>query len=408
MTEEVISYPLIVLIMGLLLVLMICIKSAFQHISIPALVGFIVLGFLVRLFDMETHMLTASAYEIFEFLAHVGIFVLLFRIGLESDIRGLLHQLKRASFIWIGGVAISAMIGYLAAYYLIDLGFIPSLIIACAMTATSVGVAVGVWKEADALKSKKGELLLDVAEMDDISGIIIMVILFSILPILRHGGDGSIALLAGKEMLIIIGKLILFGGLCALFSLYLEKKVSHFFKGLPSSPNPILVITGIGFILASLAGILGFSIAIGAFFAGLAFSRDPESVKIDTSFGMIYALFSPFFFIGVGINIAPESLGAAIVPGTILALAAIVGKLLGHGSPALATGGWVGAAMIGVSMIPRAEITMIIMQRGLKLGEWAISSQVFTSMVIVSAVTCILAPIVVRNMLNRWPQKEEA
>jgi Kef-type K+ transport system membrane component KefB len=105
---------------------------------------------------------------------------------LESNLAGLLTQLKRASYVWLAGVAISAAVGYLAAAFM-GLALIPRLFVAIALTATSVGVSVGVWHEAGALESSTGELLVDVAEMGDISGIIFMALLFAIAPVLQSG-----------------------------------------------------------------------------------------------------------------------------------------------------------------------------------------------------------------------------
>ncbi|MEQ9484667.1 cation:proton antiporter [Coleofasciculus sp. F4-SAH-05] len=122
------------------------------------------------------------------------------------------------------------------------------------------------------------------------------------------------------------------------------------------------------------------------------------------SFDSLYELFTPFFFIGIGLKINPSALTAALGMGGILLVAAVLGKLIGAGGPTLLTTGWTGAALIGVSMVPRAEITMIVMGKGLSLGEWAVSNQVFAAMVVVSAVTSILAPIILRSLLNKLPE----
>ena len=153
--------------------------------------------------------------------------------------------------------------------------------------------------------------------------------------------------------------------------------------------------------IAAIAGLLGFSEAIGAFFAGLVFSRDPEAVKIDASFEMLYDLFVPFFFISVGFTINLASLGAGLTWGSILLLVAIVGKLVGAGLPALLVTGWQGATAIGLSMVPRAEVMMIVMQHGLTLGDWAVSSHVFSAMVVVSALTSLLTPLILRPLLTQ-------
>ena len=151
--------------------------------------------------------------------------------------------------------------------------------------------------------------------------------------------------------------------------------------------------------------LLGFSEAIGAFFAGLVFSRDPQAVRIDASFDLLYELFVPFFFIGIGLKIDPVNFLAGLSLGSILLIVAVLGKLIGAGVPAAIAVGWTGAILIGISMLPRAEIMMVVMQHGLQLGTWAVPSQVFAGMVVVSAATSIATPVLLRPLLQHWPQK---
>lgn len=403
MTDGGSSTSLLILVIGASIILTMLIRSGFRRVGIPSIIGFIFLGFLIRIMDSQFGCLSSRGHEIFEFLATIGVITLLFRIGLESNVSGLIHQLQRASLIWIGGVLLSAALGFLTCFYLFKLEIISSLFVAIALTATSVGIPVGVWQEAKALKSEKGELLIDVAELDDVSGIVLMALLFSIVPVLRQESmNAQIVPVLVRSMGLILTKLFIFGLLCMLFSIYVEPHVTRFFRDIESSPDPMIIIVGIGIIIASIAGILGFSVAIGAFFAGLVFSRDPKAVKIDTSFESLYEFFSPFFFIGIGLNIDPGSLTSSVNFGIMLLVIAVVGKLIGHGVPAWFTGGWISFWLIGVSMIPRAEIAMIIMKHGRNLGDWAVSSEVFTAMVFVSVLTCIVAPILIRKILTKW------
>jgi Kef-type K+ transport system membrane component KefB len=169
----------------------------------------------------------------------------------------------------------------------------------------------------------------------------------------------------------------------------------------------MLVVMGVGFLIASFAGWLGFSLAIGAMFAGLAFSRDPEAVKTEKSFQDLYAFVTPFFFISIGFNIDPDALTQALQIGAVLTVAALLGKLIGDGLPSWLLIGGSGAALIGASMIPRAEIAMVIMHQGQQLGPEVVPPPVYAGMVMVSGVTCLLAPLLLNPLLKRWPQQEK-
>lgn len=138
----------------------------------------------------------ASTGSLLDFLGTVGVVFLLFGVGLKTDIRGLREVLSRAGWIWAGNVLLSGGVGFLAARYLLDATFLPSLMVAVALTATSVGVTVGVWDSRDALDSRAGNILLDVAELDDISAVVLMALLFAVLPTIRDpGGEPDLFLI---------------------------------------------------------------------------------------------------------------------------------------------------------------------------------------------------------------------
>jgi Kef-type K+ transport system membrane component KefB len=303
-------------------------------------------------------------------------------------------------------MVIAGAAGYVAARYLLHLALIPSLILGTALTATSVGVAVAVWQELDALGSATGQLVVDVAELDDISGIGLMALLFALVPVLRDGHGGFWVTL-GTTGGLFLAKLFLFAGLCYLFSQYLERGLIHLTALLEPAAGLMLTVLGLGLVIAALASWLGFSLAIGALFAGLVFSRDPEAVKTEASFNDLYAFFTPFFFVGIGMQIVPDSAAQGLGLGAVLLVAAIFGKLIGAGVAALLVTGASGALVLGISMIPRAEIAMVIVHQGHQLGEEAVPAVAYSAMVIVSAGSCILAPLALRPLLQRWPQRDE-
>ena len=390
----------LVFLMGAAIVGALLLRIGLQRVRVPALVGYFALGIGIGWVGDRFHLLQEQGIEIFEFLAELGVIALIFRIGLESDFAKLLGQLRRASGIWLTNVIVSGVGGYATAYWLLQMGLIPSLIIGVAFTATSVGVALGTWREAGALKSERGELLLDVAEMDDLSAILLMGLLFALLPDLQtHQYEslwGDLGLASGWFILKLTG----LAALCFVFARYGERLITGFVRKMTS--NALLVVVGIGIMIAALAGMLGFSAAIGAFFAGLIFSRDPEAVKIDASFQTLYDFLTPFFFIGIGLTIEPSAIGGGLGIGLVLASVAIVVKVLGAGLPAIASLGTKGAVLIGVSMVPRAEISLVIMKTASDLGTWAVPHELFAGMVVVSAITSVLAPILLFPLLRRW------
>lgn len=407
MNEYHVNYTLIIMVIGGLIVLTMLIKSWLQRISVPPLVGFLVLGFAVRLAEDRWGFMGDAGAEMLDLLAKIGLITLLFRVGLESRLQGLVKQLRSASVVWVSNVLVSALFGFAAAHYLLGAGWITGLVVAAAFTATSVGISVAVWDASDALNSANGELLIDIAELDDISAVILMALLFSLVPLLQHGTGTELVSAAAGTAVVFLAKLFGFGLLCAVFSHFLEKPVTAYFKTMKPPPALIVVVVGIGFVIAALAEWIGFSLAIGAFFAGLVFSRDPAAVKREASFTPLYELFCPFFFIGIGMDVDPGALSSALPMGLLLSVAAIAAKMAADGLPVWMMRGFPSAVLIGVSMVPRAEIAMVIMQRGLKSGPWAVPQKMFNAMVIVTVLTCTLAPLCIQILFNRWPQTKE-
>jgi Kef-type K+ transport system membrane component KefB len=164
----------------------------------------------------------------------------------------------------------------------------------------------------------------------------------------------------------------------------------------------MISIVGTAIVMAALAGMLGFSVAIGAFFAGLVFSRDPKAVKVDTAFESLYDLFVPFFFIHIGLSMSGGIAVDILFVGLILTLFAVAGKLAGAGMSARLFTGWRGTLLLGLSLVPRAEISMIITQKGLSLGDWAMLHELFGGMIVVSMLSCLVLPVLLRRLLLRW------
>ncbi|MEO1672793.1 MAG: cation:proton antiporter [Cyanobacteria bacterium J06631_2] len=391
----------IVLLVGITIIVGILIKAGLERVGIPALVGYLLLGVIVNSINGQIYFLVPSVREVYAFLAELGIISLLFRVGLESNLAGLIRQLPRASFILLGNLACSGILGFLAASKLLNLELIPSLFISIAMMATSVGISVSVWQEAKVLDTDNGELLVDIAEMDDIAAIALMSLFFAIIPVLNGDVEGNILPVFVRTVFPFVLKVSIFATFCLVLFRYLEQPMTRWFERLEPAPDPMLMVAGTAFIIAALAGLMGFSVAVGAFFAGLAFCRDPDAINFDASFGTLYDFFVPFFFINIGLQLEVRSVNTSLKLVLVLLLVAIVGKVIGTGLPAILTTDRNTALLLSISMIPRAEIAMIIMERGRQLGDWAVSPQIFTSMVIVSAITCAGSPLLLRPLLQK-------
>lgn len=396
------------LMVGAIVIASIMARACFPRIKLPPMVGYILIGIGLVLIDAKTGFLTETAKQHIDFLAELGVVFLLFRAGLESDLSQLKKQLKSASLIWLPNMIVAGGLVFLVVYFWPDYGFVPALFAGVAASATSIGVSTAVWEEAGALKTPQGALLLDVAELDDISAVVLLSFLFAITPLLTEpNGAGAwpqAALTVGVQVI----KLAAFAMGCLLFSQFLEKRLTGWFAELDEALGPVLFATGAALLIAAGANLFGFSLAVGALLAGLAFSRDPAEPQIEQAFGQLFALFSPFFFIAIGLALDPAFLGQSLTFVLILCIAAILGKVVGAGLPAALMKspreGW----LIGFSMTPRAEIFLIVMLYGVSIGAAAVPQSLYNAAVLVSLASCIFGPIAVNSLLSKNASRVEA
>ncbi len=392
---------LLLLTLGVVLILSPITKSAGTRAGLPTSVGFIVLGLLIGMITRPWAVSSNGFNSVFAVMAQLGVVALLFRVGLRSHTDVLLAKLPSASLIWIGNVLGSLAVGYVVARYGFEWSVATSLVLATAFSATSVAVSVSVWEQTGQLETDRGQLLIDVAELDDLSAVILLAILLGIMPILLNGGEG-VWLRAASTSLEIVIRLALFILGCYLFAHFVEAHFTRFNRRLTHSAISLTIsILGVGLSIAAIAEYLGFSLAIGALFAGLAFSRDPEAVRTDGRFLNFYELFTPFFFIHIGMQTDLAALIGALDTGLVLFVAATLVKVVGTLVPAMLIMSRQDALILGVSMVPRAEIALVVMYACRAIDEQVVPDEIFSAMVLVSLVTCTVSPILLRRMLAR-------
>lgn len=405
MSEIASPFAVAVLVVGIITVAAQALRIGLRRAGMSEVVGYLLLGLLLSAADARVALLPREVRHGLETMAAAGVVILLFRVGLESHPAKLIRQLPRASFALVGNILASAGLGYAASRWLIGTGPLPAAFAALALTATSVGVSLAVWREAGAIDSDEGALLLDLAELDDLVAVLLLALLLALAPAIHGLASGQtvaeIATLGGW----LVFKLAGFAALCLAFAQYAEARFTAWLNRSDGIAGSIVPVAGIAFVIAALAEVLGFSLAVGALFGGLAFSRDPRRVSLDRAFETLYRFFVPFFFVGIGLDVAPVALGASVGLGGLLLAVAVLAKVAGTALPLVLSTGGGGALLIGVSMVPRAEIAMIVMERGRALGDWAVTPDLYGAMVFVSLGTCLITPPAVRYLLARHQRR---
>lgn len=407
MTDAVQHYGTLMVLLGVITLMSAPLKSLLQRYGLPGMIGLIGAGIALSVVDEKTGVLSGELVETIDMFAQIGIIALLFRVGLESDLDALLGQFRRAALIWLPNLTVAAAFAFALVWYWPGLGLVPAIITAIAASATSIGVSVAVWQDAGMIGTDQAALLLDVAELDDVSAVILLGVVFAIVPQLQNGAHPIAlgAVMAGTALQIV--KIIAFCAFCYGFSRVVEARLTAMFARIDPQLGPFIFSAGTVFLIAALADVLGFSVAVGAIFAGLAFSRDPSEPQIDQAFSYVLAIFGPFFFVSIGLSVVTDGFGASLLLAAALLLALIAGKLIGAGLPAALMAGRRSGALLGASMVPRAEIFLVVMLGGLHLGDWAVPQSLYTAAVLASVGTCLAGPLLVARLLAGHTPKEQ-
>ena len=349
----------------------------------PAVLGQILVGIVLGMGFMEKT-------ELINHISEIGVIFLMFIAGLETDVNELKASGASSTTIAIAGVIFPlVLVG--GAAYLITGNLISSIFLGIISTATSVSISVQTLKEIGQLKTKQGVGILGAAIIDDIIGIILLTLMISIV---RPGTNSNILIVSLKIALFFV--IIVIVG-------YLLVKILAKIAPTANLSGKIVSYAIIGcFGLAFLSEEMGVAAITGAYFAGVIFSMTPYHHKVSHDIQLIaYSIFTPVFFVAIGLGVNIASLGTALGFGIILLVLGCIGKILGCGMGAKMTGfSTKHALQIGIGMIPRAEVAIIITNLGLQMK--LIGQQEFTSVILLVIVTTLLTP-----SLLKWSFKGE-
>jgi Kef-type K+ transport system membrane component KefB len=341
--------------------------------------------------------------ETFTFLAELGVLLLLFIAGLELHISDLRKSGRAAVFAGVLGFLVPLGLGYLAA---ILMSFNPQqgLFIGLLLAPTSVSISAQTLMELGALRSRVGASLLGGAVIDDTLVVLGISIFLAVL-----GGSGTQELSAGSEILLLVGRMLIYLALAIFLGLTVLPRFARWTKRLPLSEGVIAFAFSVMVFYAWSAEYFGsLATIIGAFMAGLFFARTPLKAEIQQGFSALaYGVFVPIFFVDVGLEAnfrALDSKNLAFLG--ILLAAAILSKIIGSG-----LGGLLGklspreSVQLGFSMVPRGEVVLIVATVG--ITEGFITQAELSMTVAMVVLTTLLTPPVLRILFRKTTQPDE-
>ena len=374
-----------------------------KKLKAPQVVGQILAGLLIG----HAVLGWVEADSFIKTMAEIGVVLLMFSAGLETNLKDLMKTGPVAFCIALAGVFVPLGGGYLM--YTVYCGINPdaaaggnvmnqALFIGTIMTATSVSITVQALRELGHLKSRIGTTIVSAAIIDDIIGIIVLTVVIG----MEGGSDPNAATISGSpiaDVFIKTGLFIVFsfgvGFIMYFLFKFLDKKFYH------QRRIPIFGLV-LCFLMAYCAEtFFGIADITGAYVAGIILCnlRDAEYIagKMDIS---SYMLFGPVFFASIGLNITFDGFTLDLLWFSLaFVLVALLGKIIGCGLVAKAfRNSWKDSLKIGVGMMTRGEVALIVANKGLAVGM--VEQRYFLAVILLIIVSSVSVPIILKLLFK--------
>ena len=332
--------------------------------------------------------------EVLSILSELGVIILLFEVGLESNLKELLEAGVQATIVACVGVAVPFAAGTVGLMVLFGVPAIPAIFAGAALTATSIGITSKVLSELGRLSSKEGQIILGAAVIDDVLGIIVLAVVASLAK------TGEVDVL--NVIYLIISSTVFLVGAILLGNFFNNAfvTIADFLKTRGNIVIPAMIFA---FILSYIGAAIHLEAILGAFAAGLVFDETDKRKELETQMKPIADLMVPIFFVSVGAKTDLGVLNPTIPAnreGLLMAVFLIVVAILGK----VVTGAtvWgkekINRLAIGVGMIPRGEVGLVF--AGIGAASGALSPPLQAAIIMMVILTTFLAPPWLRIVFN--------
>ncbi len=335
-------------------------------------------------------------------MAEIGVILLMFSAGLETDLKDLVKTGPIATLIACAGVFIPLVIG--ALYYMLYYGMAPwgslefykAVFVGTILTATSVSITVESLKEMGKLKGKVGTTILSAAIIDDVIGIIVLTFVIG----LKNPESNPVSVIINTVLFFITA--IVVGFISYKLFKYVDKRYPHTRR---------IPIAGLAYcFLMSYVAERYFGIAdiTGAYVAGIILCSINDSSYIERKVDInSYMLFGPVFFASIGLKTSVDNITGSILLFSLgFVVVGLIGKIIGCGLMAkICKFNGNDSLKIGVGMMTRGEVALIVSQKGLSAG--LLEPVYFTSVILLIIVSSIATPIILKILYSRDKEPKE-
>jgi len=332
--------------------------------------------------------------EALSVLAELGVIILLFEIGLESDLKELIRVGPQAAVVAIVGVVVPFVAGTAGLVLFFGVGTIPAVFAGAALTATSIGITAKVLAEMQQLSSKEGQIIIGAAVLDDVLGIIVLAVVASLAK------TGEIEIL--NVVYLVLGAAAFLVG-----SIFIGRLLSPLFVSLVDQlqTRGQLIISSLifAFVLSYIAAAIQLETILGAFAAGLILAETSKRRELEEQITPIADMLVPVFFVTVGAQTdisVLNPLEPANREGLIIASFLVVIAILGKTVTGFAVFGQPGInrLAIGFGMIPRGEVGLVF--AGVGAASGVLSESLDAAIIVMVIVTTFIAPPLLRLVFD--------
>lgn len=362
-----------------------------RKIDQPTVLGQIIMGIILGPSLLNLSIITSDTTLIEEF-ANIGVILLMFIAGVETNLSELRDSGKASMIVASAGVCVPMVLGFLVSI-MDGMDVMTAVFVGVILTATSVSITVQVLREIGKLKTRQGMAILGAAVIDDVLGIILLSI---VVGMVRPGAVDNIWLLLAK-MVLFFGGAVVVGVI--LYRLVTRLVLSRFRIG--ASLMALALI--FAFVFSFFAEYVGVAAITGAYIAGLILSATPYKNRISNGSQVIaYSLFTPLFFINIGLGVNVKLLGAVVLFGTFITVAALIGKIIGCGIGARISGfNNRESLQIGIGMMSRGEVGLIVASLGERMG--VIGADVYAAVIMMILASTLVTPPLLKMAFKEKP-----
>ncbi|HSM17098.1 MAG TPA: cation:proton antiporter [Gemmatimonadales bacterium] len=387
------SIPNLLLVLAAMLIAAKLLGEAAERIGQPAVLGELVAGVLLGSSALGIIPSAGPSGEFIHILAELGVILLLFEIGLETDLKEMFRVGTSSLAVALVGVALPFAFGLVYWLFAPHPGANPvggelvtaAIFVGATLTATSVGITARVLSDLGQMHTEEAKIIIGAAVIDDVLGLVILTVVSGIAAgtAVSVAGVSTALALAFGFLIVAVG----LGNFVApkLFDFIDQLRVRH-----------VLVVFAFAFALtlAALATLAGSALIIGAFAAGIILSGTNQFDSIESRIRPVAGIFAPIFFVSVGssvnlnlLNPATPEARATLVIATVLTVLAIAGKV---------AAGWAAPwakfrrGLVGVGMVPRGEVGLIFADIGRRTG--VLSQESFGAVLLMVMATTFVAP----------------